>query len=78
MKIKSVIIKPGELIDIYGWWKAHESQWPSLARIAFDIIVIPAMSSKCECLFSSMKLLLSNRRIRMKKNIIEASKCLRY
>ena len=78
MKIKSVIIKPGELIDICGWWKAHESQWPSLARMAFDMIAIPAMSSECERLFSSTKLLLSDRRARMKEDIIEASECLRY
>ena len=78
MKLKSVIVKPGEIFDICGWWKAHESQWPSLARMAFDMIAIPAMSSECERLFSSAKLLLSDRRARMKEDIIEASECLRY
>ena len=76
MKIKLVIIKPGELINIYGWWKAHESQWPSLARMAFDMIAIPAISLECKRLFSSTKLLLSNRHMRMKENIIKASECL--
>ena len=78
MKIKSVIIKPRELINIYGWWKAYKSQWPSLACMAFDMIAIPAMSSECERLFSSMKLLLSNRCARIKEDIIEAFKGLQY
>ena len=76
MKIKSVIIKPGELIDICGWWKAHESQWPSLARMAFDMIAIPAISSEYKRLFSFIKLLLFNYYIRIKEDIIKASKCL--
>jgi len=64
MKIKSVIVKAGDLFDMCGWWKAHESQWPSLARMAFDMMAIPAMSSECERLFSSAKLLLSDHRAR--------------
>jgi hypothetical protein len=36
------------------------------------------VSSECERLFSSAKLLLSDRRARMKEDIIEASECLRY
>src|SRR6266704_562068 len=71
MKIKSVIIKPGELINIYRWWKAHESQWPSLARMAFNIIAIPAISSEYKRLFSSIKLLFFDCRARMKEDIIE-------
>ena len=78
MKTRSVIVKPGERFDICGWWKAYESQWPSLTRMAFDMIAIPAMSSECERLFSSAKLLLLDRRARMKEDIIEASECLRY
>jgi hypothetical protein len=78
MKIKSVIIKPGELIDIYRWWKAYKSQWPLLACIAFDIIAILAISSEYKHLFSSIKLLFSNYRARMKEDIIKASKCLQY
>lgn len=78
MKVKTVIVKPGEAFDVCEWWRVHESEWPSLARMAFDMIAIPAMSSECERLFSSSKLLLSDRRARMKEDIIEASECLRY
>ena len=45
--------------------------------MAFDVLSIPAMSSECERIFSSTKILLSDRRARMKEDIIEASECLR-
>ena len=35
------------------YWKLHEVEWPQLAQMAFDLLVIPAMSSECERVFSS-------------------------
>ncbi len=35
------------------YWRAHESTWPNLTQMAFDFLAIPAMSSKCERIFSS-------------------------
>ena len=64
-------------IDLCDFWALHENEYPSLARMAFDIISIPAMSAECERVFSSTKLLLTDRRARMKEDIIEASECLR-
>jgi hypothetical protein len=59
------------------FWERYEAQYPSLARMAFDVLSIPAMSSECERVFSATKILLSDRRARMKEDIIEASECLR-
>jgi hypothetical protein len=64
-------------IDLCAFWARYEAQYPSLARMAFDILSIPAMSAECERVFSSAKLLLTDRRARMKEDIIEASECLR-
>lgn len=64
-------------VDLCAFWACHEAQYPSLARMAFDILSIPAMSSECERVFSSAKILLSDRRARMKEDVIEASECLR-
>jgi hypothetical protein len=64
-------------IDLCEFWALHENEYPSLARMAFDILSIPAMSAECERVFSSTKLLLTDRRARMKEDIIEASECLR-
>ena len=64
-------------IDLCAFWASCETQYPSLARMAFDILLIPAMSSEYERMFSLTKILLSDRRARMKEDIIEASECLR-
>jgi hypothetical protein len=64
-------------VDLCAFWARYEAQYPSLARMAFDILSIPAMSAECERVFSSAKLLLTDRRARMKEDTIEASECLR-
>ena len=45
--------------------------------MAFDMLTIPAMSSECERVFSSAKLLLTDRRNRLGAGVIEAVECLR-
>jgi hAT family C-terminal dimerisation region len=67
----------GSPVDLCAFWTRHEAQDPSLARMAFDILSIPAMSAECERVFSSSKILLDDRRSRMKEDVIEASECLR-
>jgi hAT family protein len=64
-------------VDLCAFWARYEAQYPSLACMAFDILSIPAMSAECERVFSSAKLLLTDRRARMKEDTIEASECLR-
>ena len=38
--------------DLMEWWKTNESEYPTLARIAFDILSIPCMSVEPERAFS--------------------------
>lgn len=64
-------------VDLCAFWARYEAEYPLLARMAFDVLSIPAMSAECERVFSSTKLLLTDRRARMKEDIIEASECLR-
>jgi hAT family C-terminal dimerisation region len=64
-------------VDLCAFWEHLGNKYPSLARMAFDLLSIPAMSAECERVFSSTKLLLTDRRSRMKEDIIEASECLR-
>jgi hypothetical protein len=64
-------------VDLYVFWARYETHYPSLARMAFNILSIPAMSAECERIFNSTKLLLTDRRAQIKENIIEASKYLR-
>ena len=64
-------------VDVCAFWARYEAEYPSLARMAFDVLSIPAMSAECERVFSSTKLLLTDQRARMKEDVIEASECLR-
>ncbi len=70
-------VKAAKKLSLCDFWASQENTYPSLARMAFDILSIPAMSSECERTFSSTKLLLTDRRARTKEDIIEASECLR-
>jgi hypothetical protein len=44
---------------------------------SFDLLSIPLMSVECERVFSSAKLLVTERRSRLKDDLIEACTCLR-
>ncbi|RPA72755.1 hypothetical protein BJ508DRAFT_190469, partial [Ascobolus immersus RN42] len=48
----------------------------NLARMALNILSIPAMSALPERLFSSSKLTLSDRRCRLRDDVLQALECL--
>ena len=64
--------------NIIKWWLAQEAVWPSLAKMVFDMFIIPAMSAECERVFSSLKLMIIDRRNVFKEEAIEANECLRH
>jgi hAT family C-terminal dimerisation region len=66
-----------EVFDPIQYWNDRYTSQPDLARMALDALAVSAMSDECERLFSSAKILLNDRRSRLKMDIIEASECLR-
>lgn len=36
------------------YWKSREAKWPQLTQMAYDFLAVPAMSSECERVFSSV------------------------
>ena len=44
-----MVEKEGDRLD---WWKTHEGTLPLLAKVAKEILCIPAASSKSERVFS--------------------------
>ncbi|KIL56313.1 hypothetical protein M378DRAFT_188579 [Amanita muscaria Koide BX008] len=57
--------------DIIAWWSDHAKDYPTLARIALDILPSQASSVPCERAFSSSKLTATDRRARLKAEVFE-------
>jgi hypothetical protein len=62
-----------------SWWlePTQQSTFPTLSRMAIDILSIPAMSAEPERLFSSAKITITDRRNHLESDIIEALECLK-
>ncbi|KAF5378846.1 hypothetical protein D9615_006888 [Tricholomella constricta] len=52
-------------MDIVKWWEEHAHEYPTLARIALDILACQASSLPCERLFSATKQTANDRRARL-------------
>ena len=59
------------------WWIQNKLHYPQLHIMALDLLGIPAMSADIERVFSSSGLLITDRRNRLKEDIIEAVECLK-
>ncbi|KAM0707974.1 hypothetical protein Q7P35_004623 [Cladosporium inversicolor] len=65
-------------LDIYYTKRERgESLYPTLATMAYDLFVMPGMSSECERAFSAAKRLITDDRYCLKSDIIEADQCLK-
>lgn len=73
-----ILLKQDEQFDAIQYWYNRLTTQPELAQFALDILAIPPMSDDCERLFSSAKILLEDRRSRLRMDIIEANECLRH
>jgi len=38
--------------DLIAWWRANETIYPTLARMAYELYSIPSMSAEVERVFS--------------------------
>jgi hypothetical protein len=45
--------EPLSQMGLMDYWRLREFEWPQLAKMAFDFLAVPAMSAKCERVFSS-------------------------
>lgn len=64
--------------DPLEWWRQHQTSLPKLAKMAFDILSIPATSCEVERVFSQSKLTISTQRCRLMDETIEELVCLKY
>lgn len=63
--------------DPIAYWVAESSRRPRLAKMALDILTIPAMSSEPERIFSLAGIMATDRRSKLKADTIEACQCLK-
>ena len=64
--------------DPLEWWRRHQTSLPKLAKMAFDILSIPATSCEVERVFSQSKLTISTQRCRLMDQTVEVLVCLKY
>ncbi|CAG9834456.1 unnamed protein product [Diabrotica balteata] len=50
--------------DILEWWRTHETEYPTLSKMACDVLLIPATSVLVERLFSKASLVIRKHRNR--------------
>ncbi|TKA50188.1 hypothetical protein B0A49_11188, partial [Cryomyces minteri] len=61
-----------------AWWRdIGEKRYATLALMAYDLFLIPGMSSECERAFSHGKKMIRDERYRLKADVIEADQCVK-
>jgi len=73
----NILISDEDHFDPIQYWNDRYHSQPDLAQFALDALAVPPMSDECERLFSSAKLLITDRRSCLRMDIIEANECLR-
>ncbi|KAF6820625.1 transposase-like protein [Colletotrichum plurivorum] len=63
---------PEETSEPVRWWLNHSDTFPTLSRLAIDVLAVPAMAADCERAFSTAKLTLTSQRMNMKPETIES------
>jgi hypothetical protein len=68
-----------EIPDLIAFWQArlNTPRWSQIARMAHSLHSIPAMSAEVETVFSSSKLLISDRLHRLGDDVICAAECMK-
>ena len=51
--------------DVMEWWSNNEGNFPTVSKMAFKYLAIPASSAPSERVFSQLKLILERKRWRM-------------
>ena len=61
--------------SILTWWKNHENQFPILAKIARDILVVPASTIAFESAFSAGRRVLDEKRSSLAPDVVKICVC---
>jgi hypothetical protein len=74
--LSKVPIRRNEHFNILAWWQMSSAEYPTLSRMARDILAIPASTIASESVFNIGPRVLSDFRSRMTPETVEALVCL--
>jgi len=78
-QLEDYLARPVELgeVELIKYWMREDirARWPQLSKMAIDILSVVPMSDAPERAFSEAKILITDRRNRLKSEIIEAHEC---
>ena len=64
-------------IDLLGWWKDNERQFPVLSQFARDVLLVPVSTVSSESTFSTVGRIIEERRSSLAPEMVEALTCLK-
>lgn len=67
-----------ETVDPLQWWKSHEKEYPTVAKMARDHLAIAASSIEDERVFSASEYQLAKKRCSMLPSTLRRLVCVRY
>jgi len=73
--LEEKVLPRSATFDILGWWKTNGIKYPTLQKIAKDILAIPISTVASEFAFSTGGRLLCPHRSRLHENTLEALMC---
>jgi hAT family C-terminal dimerisation region len=68
---------PQQVNNPIQWWLSQQSSFPTLSKLALDLLAVPAMAADCEREFSLAKLTISSQRHSLQPDTIEKIQCLK-
>ncbi|KAL7585990.1 zinc finger BED domain-containing protein DAYSLEEPER-like [Lactuca sativa] len=73
--LKEKLLPKDMELDLLAWWKTNGIKYPTLQRIAKDILAIPVSTVASESAFSTSGRLVSPHRSRLHPKTLEALMC---
>jgi hypothetical protein len=75
MYLAKTRIPQSKSFDILAWWKSNSSEYPTLSRMAQDVLAIQTSTVASESAFSTGRKLISEFRTRLTPKTVEALIC---
>ena len=76
MYLKDELVPPDVNLDVLEWWKVNGHKYPTISRMARDVLAIPASTVASESAFSTGSRVISDYRSHLTSETVTALICL--